>query len=525
MNFQKFRLAAKLYSITALVCLGFIANGLWNHTTLNLAKVHGPYYGRIVQGKDLIADILPPPEYIIESYLLALHLADEVEAGANEVTIKHLVDRCRDLEAEYHNRHKFWSVDLPAGPMKQAMTVDSFEPAKKFYAALDKEFFPACIAGDSTKANELARGALREHYELHRAAIDRVVKMAVERNELDEAEVASTIESRTATSVGINVLVVLMSVVGGWYTVRGTVRPLKESTTNLRKVANQELGSIGQKMKSNADATSEQATLATGAAEQVSANAQALTTAVEQFEASIKEISGNASNAATVARTAVDAAHKTNETITKLGSSSAEIGDVIKVINSIAEQTNLLALNATIEAARAGEAGKGFAVVANEVKELAKETSKATEDIVQKIGTIQVDTNEAVDAISKVTDVINQINESQNAIASAVEEQSAMTAEISRNISEVAQGSGEIASNINTVAEVAEFTSQGTEDTLRAAAKINSMATQLLDLVAVTQSEARTVVASPNVKPERPASGGKYRLEKANEDGFFHTSA
>ena len=166
----------------------------------------------------------------------------------------------------------------------------------------------------------------------------------------------------------------------GHYTAIVVAVCLRKSAFALRDVARGDLCSVGEKMQKNAIETTHQATLASGAAEEVSTNAQALATAVEQFNSSIKEISGNTSNAASVAGAAVEAANRTNATVTKLGESSAEIGNVIKVINSIAEQTNLLALNATIEAARAGEAGKGFAVVANEVKELAKQTSEATED-------------------------------------------------------------------------------------------------------------------------------------------------
>ena len=185
---------------------------------------------------------------------------------------------------------------------------------------------------------------------------------------------------------------------------------------------------------------------------------------------------------------------------------------MIKVINSIAEQTNLLALNATIEAARAGEAGKGFAVVANEVKELAKQTSEATEDIIRKIAMIQDDTAQAVQAIGQVAGIIRQINESQNAIASAVEEQSAMTGEISRNIAEVAAGSGEIARNITLVANAADSTSRGTDETLQAAADIEQMAEDLLLLVGAVQE-----AVSPVNERKRAAARGSRRNTSSRE--------
>ena len=169
--------------------------------------------------------------------------------------------------------------------------------------------------------------------------------------------------------------------------------------------------------------------------------------------------------------------------MSKLGDSSTEIGQVIKVITSIAQQTNLLALNATIEAARAGEAGKGFAVVANEVKELAKETAKATEDISRKIEAIQSDTKAAVGAIASISEVINQVNGISNTIATAVEEQNATTNEMARNVGEAARGSGEITSNIAGVTEAAASTSRGAVDTQKAAAELSKLATSLRELV------------------------------------------
>jgi methyl-accepting chemotaxis protein len=248
--------------------------------------------------------------------------------------------------------------------------------------------------------------------------------------------------------------------------------------------SSEELTAVSTEMSASSEETSAQANVVSAAAEQVSSNVQTVATGVEEMSASIREIAANATEAAKVAQQAVAIADSTNQTISKLGDSSNEIGKVIKVITSIAEQTNLLALNATIEAARAGEAGKGFAVVANEVKELAKETAKATEDIGQKIEAIQVDTQAAVDAIKQIGGIITQINNISNTIASAVEEQSATTNEISRNVAEAAKGSTEIAQNITSVAKAAQSTTEGANNTQQAAAQLSRMAADLQKLVA-----------------------------------------
>jgi methyl-accepting chemotaxis protein len=247
--------------------------------------------------------------------------------------------------------------------------------------------------------------------------------------------------------------------------------------------ASEELSSTSQQITANSEETSAQAKVVADATEQVSQNLQTVATGAEEMESTIKEIAKNATEAAKVATGAVRVAENATATVTKLGESSTEIGQVIKVITSIAQQTNLLALNATIEAARAGEAGKGFAVVANEVKELAKETAKATEDISRKIEAIQTDTQAAVGAIAEISSVINQINGISNTIATAVEEQNATTNEMARNVSEAARGSGEITSNISGVAQAADSTSRGASDTQKAAQQLVETSAELRRLV------------------------------------------
>ncbi len=263
------------------------------------------------------------------------------------------------------------------------------------------------------------------------------------------------------------------------------VTTIKTVSDNAQALASssEELTAVSQQMSANSEETATQANVVASASEQVTRNVSTVATAAEEMSASAKEIAKNASDAAKVATEAVKVAAETNKTVGKLGESSVEIGKVIKVITSIAQQTNLLALNATIEAARAGEAGKGFAVVANEVKELAKQTATATEDISQKIEAIQNDTKGAVTAIDQIGKIINQINDIQNTIASAVEEQTATTNEIARNAAEAAKGSNEISKNIVNVSEAAKNTTQGANNTLTAATELAKLAAELKRVV------------------------------------------
>ncbi|HEY2822204.1 MAG TPA: PAS domain S-box protein [Candidatus Acidoferrum sp.] len=263
---------------------------------------------------------------------------------------------------------------------------------------------------------------------------------------------------------------------------RSSIGKIGQTAATLA-TASGELSTVSQQMSANAEETSSQANVVSAAGEQVNRNLQTVATGSEEMSVSIKEIAKNATEAAKVATEAVKAAQTTNVTVSKLGESSVEIGQVIKVITSIAQQTNLLALNATIEAARAGEAGKGFAVVANEVKELAKETAKATEDISRKIESIQIDTKGAVEAIGAITRIITQVNDISNSIASAVEEQNATTNEMSRNVTEAARGASEIAKNIAGVAEAAQSTSHGAGDSQKAAQQLTAMSGELRELV------------------------------------------
>jgi methyl-accepting chemotaxis protein len=266
------------------------------------------------------------------------------------------------------------------------------------------------------------------------------------------------------------------------HNLREAFKSISQNATSL-SAASEELSAVSVQMSSNAEETNAQAGTAASAATQVSSNMQTVATGVEELSVSIREISSNAIEASAVATQAVQQAKTTNETMAKLGVSSQEIGTVLKVISSIAEQTNLLALNATIESARAGEAGKGFAVVANEVKELARQTSRATEEIGGKIGAIQSDVQGAITSIASIAEIINKINDISGIIASAVEEQAATANEIGRNVSEAASGSNEIAKNVSSVSSVSRSTTEGAANSKQAALDLSRMASDLQALV------------------------------------------
>lgn len=266
----------------------------------------------------------------------------------------------------------------------------------------------------------------------------------------------------------------------------GDLRHLvSEIQRGSRQIAStsEELSASSQQMGANSEETERLAGTVASASEQTNRNVQAVATAAEQMTATLEEISKNVAKSTRITSQAVQVAASANRTIGKLGDSSAEIGKIVSVITAIAQQTNLLALNASIEAARAGEAGKGFAVVANEVKDLAKKTAGATEEIGQKISMIQSDTNEAVSAIIGISGIIAQVNEIATAIAGALEEQTAATGEINQNMAQAARGTGEVTQSIGGVVIAAKSTAEGAARILEVSEKLAKMGADLMTLV------------------------------------------
>jgi len=271
--------------------------------------------------------------------------------------------------------------------------------------------------------------------------------------------------------------------------IRATLRAIGAALQHLTQSSGQ-LGALGGSLGENARSTSERASSVASAAGTVSERTGTVASAAEAMGESVKEISRNAAQAADVARDAVRTAESTGRSMGKLEESSAQIGNVVKLINSIAEQTNLLALNATIEAARAGDAGKGFAVVASEVKQLARQTATATDDIARQVQSIQAQAREAVQAIQHIQDIVSKVNDCQTAIASAVEEQAATTREIGQSVAGAAKASTDIAGSINALAEDAKSTTAASAQSQATSQELARIAEELRSLVGRFQVDA-----------------------------------
>lgn len=434
-------------------------------STLGQLKVNGPIYKKIIQGKDIIADILPPPEYIIESYLTVCQLA----IGNIDERPAYLAN-LEKLKKEYMERHEFWLNDIEEGELKKVLTEGSYLPAMEFFSILEKEFLPALKTGDINKVRQVAYGPLKNKYNLHRAEIDKVVKLATERNVQDEAAAAGKIFLLTFIQIAFSVVAVLFIVIFAVLVVRGINKSLKTIAGELSLGANN-TASMADRVSSSSDS------LAVGANEQAAS--------IEEISASIEELSSmtklNADNVFTAKNMASDAIGKADKLVNTMQLMKSAINDInsssdatvriLKTIDEIAFQTNLLALNAAIEAARAGDAGKGFAVVAEEVRNLSKrcaEAAKHTEELI-----IQSQDNARRGAVlSEETTV------SLNEITGASKTLDMMLNEIKNACEQQAQGIAQAAIAMNSIEKVTQDNSALSEESASASSELKSQSTQ-----------------------------------------------
>jgi methyl-accepting chemotaxis protein len=515
---------------------------------LSKLKVGGPVYAQISLGKDLVADILPPPEYILESYLEATLALDD-QAGL----ARHKA-RLAQLHKDYDERHAYWQQQAIDGNIKQLLTVTSDEQVSAFWREAESGFLPALARGDRDGARK-AYAAMTRNYLAHRAVIDKIVAATDEDGRKTEASARDTDRFYSMIVWSVAAIVMLLLAGGIAWLARSVVRAITRLTHSMTRLAQHDLSTqingVGRKdevgqmasavevfktsmieadrlkeeqeeaqrlaakrsalvdqltrdfdvkvqgvvqgvasqasqmeasaqsMSAAAEEATKQAGAVAAASEEGAANVQTVASASEELASSIAEIGRQVSHSSQIAASAVTEAAKANDMVQGLLSASQKIGEIVALINDIADQTNLLALNATIEAARAGEASKGFAVVAAEVKNLATQTSKATEEIGTQITGVQGATQNAVNAIAS----IGEIDQIATTIAAAVEQQGAATQEIARNVEEAAKGTQDVSSNIGGVTQAANSTGAVANQVLAGARALSAQSGELRALV------------------------------------------
>ncbi len=563
---KNLKIKNKFLLLTAVIVTGFAAFGYFAYDTSSLVKVSGPLYEEVVQQKDLIADILPPPEYLVESYLVVHQLVEE----SDPTRTSSLQTKSKALRADYEQRHEYWTKNLPEGKIKQTLVETSYASGMKFLELQDNEFMAAIRRDDKREAKALLLGPLREAYEQHRAAIDEVVRLAVEESKRIEEKTANIIDQRTIVMISFAIGIICVVSLLAFFFARIIRTPIQDMVLQIEKADlssqfnssrpdeigelqrsfDKFVGSIREVVVKASEASLAVASavaeisssveeMAAGTTEQ-SQQANEVSGAVEEMAKTVADNSRNALDAVETAKKARTAAEqggkvvdetvagmkriaevvrRSAETVHELGKSSESIGAITGVIDDIADQTNLLALNAAIEAARAGEQGRGFAVVADEVRRLAERTTKATKEITAMIKKIQNDTKGAVSSMEQGTHQVNDGIALADKAGASLREIVAISQSVTEMISSIAAASEEqssaseqIRNNAHAIAGVSNESSTAIQQVALAANDLNKLTENLRELL----SHFKIGAAAGYGKPAPKAPVPKANWKKSN---------
>jgi methyl-accepting chemotaxis protein len=523
---RNIKIGKKLILLSGFFAVGFIIFGSISYYALNELRVNGPLYKEIALGKDLLADILPPPSYIIESYLVVLQMLEETDKSK----LDELLKKGKQLRKDYEARHDFWVKELEESQLKEDFVKKSYVYAMEFFQIRDNEFIPALISGDRQKAQKIASSVLKEKYELHRSYIDKVANRAIKRNEILEKRGEDQIKSITlflvSLAVGIFVFVLLLSIF--------FIRHISYSLDSVMKVANEvaqsnlkvstlsitssdELGQLAmvfnkmvENLKSLLQQINKEANLVENAANSLASISSQSTEFSKQLVQAIDQISQATTDVAKNSQLATESSTKMLE-LSKQGRNmlnnvlnktediknaislsvrnmrslvdssmdrSKDISSIVNGISDIANQTKVLSLNATIAAAKAGEAGSGFSVVASEIRKLAE----SSQEEVQKIANI------IQNILSETETTLKDIEQGQK----AVEEVALLIENTHKVFIEIMQQVEQVANQIQEISTATEETSTSTEEVLKQAKKQTSsmeeIATQANQLKQVSLS-------------------------------------
>jgi len=527
MRIRDLSIRLKLFSLIGVYALGFAG-----FITLLTRSSHQERaaMARVIEMKDLVADVLPPPKYIIESYLTLLELSYETTPAQRDDLIK-TWDR---LKKEFEDRQTYWDAALPDGRLKLGLVRDSTAPARELFALADKEFIPAVRAGDHAKVQGLIEGKIRELYARHRATIDDVVVSANKESENHARDAAETVASGERQTVVVGLGILAICVAFGWAVSRSITGRIKLTVETLGAVAegdltarltddsNDDLGKMSRALNAAVagmsgalaevqhlsvtltdaagDLSSSAESIASGAHEQA-ASLQETAASLEQITATVRQSSDNAQEASQLASGSRQSAERggqvvtqANVAMTEIHDASDRIGNIITTIDEIAFQTNILALNAAVEAARAGEQGRGFAVVAAQVGTLAQRSSDAAKEIKALIQ----------DSVKKVAGGSTLVSRSGQSLAEILKSVTCVTdlvSEMAAAFREQSTGLDQITTAVAQMDEVMQSSSSQTETLSGTATRLSEQAVRLQDLLGRFKLSSR---AAEPAAPARP---------------------
>jgi len=513
--FRNLGLTARLLLLLGAFSVAFFAFALVSWRTIESVRVNGPVYSAIVEGKDLIADILPPPAYIIESHLVTLQLAEESDSAQQSA----LIERGNFLRAEYEKRHEFWKRTLAPGTLADTMNVVAHRPAVEYFAVRDKDFVPALRSRDEARMRATL-GVLKARYEEHRRAVDDVVRLTNERNARLETAAEVSVITGQRTLVGLGLLVIAVVGVIAWVTARmsavltrrillagdvaakvadgdltasmpadlagdesgqllmsiermtgslnSLVTRVKQASVALGTAA-AEFSELGRQQQTGVDGLDRSAAHIATVARSISDTGEALKLTME----GVNLVARQAAELAESGRATLDAMdHAMRQLDGATGSiaarlatirdKAADISTVVVTITKVADQTNLLSVNAAIEAEKAGEQGLGFLVVAREIRRLADQTAVATLDIEQ------------------------MVRHMQSAVSAGVMEVDGFSAEVKQGVKSNAQAHaqlGQIIGQVQALSERFENVNEGMTSQSAGARQISEAMTHLTDEV------------------------------------------
>ena len=555
MSIKHLKIRTRFLLLLALFLVGFLLYGGWSFRTLDALKVNGPLYQRIVQSKDLIADVLPPPKYIIESYLVSLQLVATADKAQQD---KH-VERLKALKKDYDDRHTYWSRESLEPELAQLLLKDSYEPAIKFYQLAFEELVPAVQAGNRDAVAATTQ-RINQAYEAHRAAIDKVVAMSTLRAQKDEAGARESIQ----TAMGL-LLLILAGSVGVCMGVsllitRSILNPLQQAVSVVKTFAAGDLRArfeaegtdefaqlmqALQNMQANlvklVSAVREGAGQVAVASAEIAQGNQDLSSRTEGQASSLEETAASMEELGSVMSQNADTARQANQlaqsasniatqggqvvaqavdTMRGINDASRKIADIIGVIDGIAFQTNILALNAAVEAARAGEQGRGFAVVASEVRSLAGRSSEAAREIKTLI-------NASVERVEQGSQLVDQAGATMTEVVASIHRVTDLIGEISSASVEQTAGVNQITEAVSHMDQATQQNAALVEEMAAAAQSMKTLSQELVERVAMFGVDsapsraapmpvAMTPAARPRVSaPKRPALANKPKTMAA----------